>query len=346
MYNSQLLDPEDSPKSLQNKVQMDLRYYFVRRGCENIYNWTKDTFKIVTDKDTNLTYIEKVQDEETKNHKEVDSDIITAYMPEISGSKMCPVMSFTTYVSSLSPQSKYLWQSARFNKFNYSEKVWFGPGRVGQNTLDSFVTNLSQKLGMKDKKYTNHSLRVSGITNLTRENFTNKQIMSISGHKNQDSLAIYQKVNSDEKLRMGLTLGFSLMNPPAQHKALLPAQISNQNLPTIMYEPSPKKQKLSYEPENPIPTYDSTVAIVANSPPENQFNVTEFDISDQDLMNMITDTANSMEMTQYSAENKTSSTVNETTVTTKQVLQKRTSPRPPLFSNCNFHGGVTININK
>ena len=98
------------------------------------------------------------------------------------------------------------------------------------------------KIGMKRKGYSNHSLRVFGITNLTREKFRNKQIMSISGHKNQDSLAIYQKVNADEKLRMGLTLGFSLMNISVKKKILKPAQIDN-NIQVIEHQPLAKKTK-------------------------------------------------------------------------------------------------------
>ena len=112
-----------NPRSLQNKVQLDLRYYFVRRGTENIYNWTKDTFQLVHDEDTNMVYVKKVEDEETKNHKETDSEIITAFMPELKGSKMCPVMSFTTYMSALSPKTNYLWQTARFKNFKASDKI-------------------------------------------------------------------------------------------------------------------------------------------------------------------------------------------------------------------------------
>ena len=203
---------------------MDLHYYFVRRGCENIYEWTKETFKLKQDPATGINYIEKVQDKETKNHRETDSDIITAYMPEIAGSKMCPVMSYITYVSALSPETEYLWQSCKYNKFNYEKKVWYGPGHVGQNTLDSFMTNLSDKVGLKERRYTNHSLRVSGITNLSSNNFSNKPIMSISRHKSQESLGIYQKVNANEKLRMGMTLGYTLLHKP-QNQIVAPAQI-------------------------------------------------------------------------------------------------------------------------
>ena len=202
MYNHPLLDPNGTPRTIQNKVQMDLHYYFVRRGSENIYKWTKSTFKVVKDPDTGITYIEKDEDEETKNHKETNEEIVAAFMPEIRGSRMCPVVSFT---------------------------------RVGQNTLDMYISNLCGKIknGSENKNYTNHSLRVSGITNLTGNNFTNKQIMSISGHKNQESLAIYQKVNANEKLRMGLTLGYTLLNKPIQQEVIAPAQVQVQGLPIV-----------------------------------------------------------------------------------------------------------------
>ena len=70
----------------------------------------------------------------------------------------------------------------------------------------------------------------------------------------------------------------------------------------------------------------------------------EFDMSDQELMQIITETANTMEMTQYQDNRNVS--CNETTVR-KQVVQKKNLPRPqPLFTNCTFSGNVTININK
>ena len=72
-----VLDPEAGPQQLQNKVQFDIRYYFARRGGENIYEMTKNTFKVVTDPETDIAYITRAVDEETKNHKETDSAIIS-----------------------------------------------------------------------------------------------------------------------------------------------------------------------------------------------------------------------------------------------------------------------------
>ena len=50
---------------------------------------TKDTFQFKKDPDTNFCYLVKIQDEETKNHKETDKDIVTGFMPEIPNCKMC-----------------------------------------------------------------------------------------------------------------------------------------------------------------------------------------------------------------------------------------------------------------
>ena len=149
-----------------------------------------------------------------------------------------------------------------------------------------------------------------------------------------ESLAIYQKVNSDEKLRMGLTLGYTLLERPVNNEILAPAQIPQlpathspvaipQQHPepqlAIEYPVQAKSQKIAYETEDPL----------QNAPAIQDENSTvtdeTYDSSDQDLMELIGNSADSTEMmTQYNQQVVTS----EGTVT-KQVLQKKTSPRPP-----------------
>ena len=76
--------------------------------------------------------------------------------------------------------------------FRYSKQHY------GHNTLDHFMQKLCKDMNLS-QYYTNHCILVTGITNLTRTNFTAKQIMSISRHKSVESLAIDQKVVSNEK---------------------------------------------------------------------------------------------------------------------------------------------------
>ena len=51
--------------------------------------------------------------------------------------------------------------------------------------------------------YTNHSIRVTRTTVLTRSNFTASEIMSITGHKGVQSLTRYQETNDKQKINMG-----------------------------------------------------------------------------------------------------------------------------------------------
>ena len=83
LYSSPHMDPDRGPKELFNKVQFDIRYYFCRRGFENIYDMTKGTFSFATDPNTGISYVFKSRDELQKNHKESTSPIITGFMPEM-----------------------------------------------------------------------------------------------------------------------------------------------------------------------------------------------------------------------------------------------------------------------
>ena len=116
-----------------------------------------------------MRYITKVKDEQTKNHLETDQDIISGFMPE-QDSKFCPVTSYLRYIEALSPKSDKLWQTAKFENFlTDGTKVWYY-GKMGHNKLDSFVADVCQLIKKEnmhlEKRYTNHSLRVTAITNL------------------------------------------------------------------------------------------------------------------------------------------------------------------------------------
>ena len=95
---------------------------------------------------------------------------------------------------------------------NKDSTVWYKAVPLRHNTLDKFLSRLSKSCELSDH-YTNHCVCVTGITNFKSNNCTNKQIMSVSGHKSLQSLAIYQKVSYDEKLMMGMKLMYNLLHP-------------------------------------------------------------------------------------------------------------------------------------
>ena len=96
-----------------------------------MHSITKTTFQVLRDRETDICYVTRAEDEETKNHKEVDKDINSGYMPERPGSKYCPVQSYLTYIYSLDRSVNDLWQRPRFDKFQEVGKgIWYGPTRV------------------------------------------------------------------------------------------------------------------------------------------------------------------------------------------------------------------------
>ena len=214
LYNSPHMDPDRGPRELLNKVLFDIRYFFCCRGNENIYDMTKETFRIAVQED-GLEYIFKAVDEATKNHNETNNPILTGYMPALLRSngeehKFSPLRSYKMYIDHLNEGCIHLWQTPNPPAYLRGDHVWYKNMRLGENKLSTFMSTLSIAAGLS-YKYTNHCIRVTEATNLTRACFSANQIMSITGHKSVNSLAMYQRVSGNEKMMMGLSLAFNLM---------------------------------------------------------------------------------------------------------------------------------------
>ncbi|CAG2236087.1 KCTD1_15 [Mytilus edulis] len=210
MYTSIYLSP-NTPFGLQNKVQFDIRLYFCRRGMENMPQMTKSTFSVKTDPKTGLKYVVKTLDELTKNHRSSDKEKTSGIMPENSGSEYCPVSSFEKYVNKLNPECDKLWQRPK-DQFWEEDPSWYYNIPVGEKTLGNFMSYLSKKCNLSEI-YTNHSIRATGATVLAKSSYCNAQIMAVTGHKSVASLSLYQRVDNDDKIRMGQTLTESITEP-------------------------------------------------------------------------------------------------------------------------------------
>ena len=144
------MDPDRGAVELQNKVQFDIPYYFCRRGCENIYEMTKDMFSLAFNTDTQMFYIFKSKDELTKNHRETDNPIVTGFMPQIidrntgQPHKLCPVRSYENYIGKLNESCLYLWQTPNPAAFKRGAPFWYKNKCVGENKLGTFMSNLSK----------------------------------------------------------------------------------------------------------------------------------------------------------------------------------------------------------
>ena len=84
------------------------------------------------------------------------------------------------------------------------------------------MTIVSEKCALS-KMYTNHSIRVTGITVLTRLNFSSSEIMSVTGHKSVQTLANYQRTQDRQKIEMGKVLYQSMTNEEENIRRPIPA---------------------------------------------------------------------------------------------------------------------------
>ena len=150
LYNSKDLDPDFSPHSLQNKVQFDIRYYLCRWANESSHAMTKEFFQLVYDPETQTTYVKKVRDELTKNHKETNNEVLTGFMPQFLDSTghphpLCPIRSFENYVNNLNENIPNLWQQPVKSFPKDITKPWYKSEALGHNTLEKFLGRLSDK---------------------------------------------------------------------------------------------------------------------------------------------------------------------------------------------------------
>lgn len=360
IYNSPHLNHEAGPVQLCNKVEWDIRYYFCRRGKENLYSFTKETFKLKHNEEQDLRYIEKVQDEQTKNHTDDNVPIVSGHMVELKGNRFCPVTSYLTYLYSLDPKCPWLFQTPKKKEFPPNGKgVWYS-GRMGHNPLDTFVSRMAKLCGLERFGYSNHSLRSSGITMLKKtKKFSDKTVMALSGHTSIAGLSTYERVTDEDKIAMGFSLSETLIvHQPVQiieNPALLqqPQQLA---LPA----PEPVQQPVQMQAITaPVPLQQnpnaSNIVALPNIQPQNAviqmdpkaaFN-NEEDPS-IDLLNLIAQAEQenqivSVEMSQL----ETHQNQNEKHVMSKQVVKKATSsPQLPVFHHCTINGNITININK
>jgi integrase len=133
-------------------------------------------------------------------------------MPLQDDPRWCPVKSFQVYLSLLHPEIDALWRQPQCTSYRDEKSPHYGPAKVGHNPLDTFVRRMSQLCNI-ELHYTNHCLRATRVTILKRANYSDKQIMSITGHQSHSSLNICNHVSGNEKMMMGYTIGYSLPNP-------------------------------------------------------------------------------------------------------------------------------------
>lgn len=90
--------------------------------------------------------------------------------------------------------------------------MWYCNVPIGAKKLGVFMSELSEKCNLS-RIYTNHSIRATGATLLSKHKygFGDAQIISVTGHKCVQSLTTYQRIDTEDKIKMGKTLTDNLV---------------------------------------------------------------------------------------------------------------------------------------
>ena len=338
------------PVVLQEKVQFDIRFYFFRRGAENIHQMTKSTFVIKTDVNTGRRYVCKAIDELNKNHNEFDRESYTAVMPELPDNPRCPVTSFEIYIQHLSPDCPSLWQRPK-EKNQICNHIWYYKKCVGLDTLHTFMKKLSQKYQLS-QLYTNHSVRVTGATILSRKKYAASQIQAVTGHKSVSSLSVYQRVSDQEKMEMGRALSENLMSvSTAQQQPLSTLDMNTLSDIGISSASDPVDSRFTgpstsgLQSSNTLQTQRPQHTATVPQEPENSEDlpIPDFDL---DWSPILRDLEN-VEVEQQTQEIRsvTNSSINQVITTNQRV--NVTSPRSragmPSFTGCTIHN-LVVNV--
>ena len=180
--------------------------------------------------------------------------------------------------------------------------------------------------------------------------------MSVSGHNNVESLSVYQRVEENEKLMMGMCLSFSLLKQedaamrqnsielPTPHQAVMPSTTPSIAIPgKIPIMPPAIEQKENVTSENAVIPLES--ALVPYNPPQPEVNSSP----NIDLMKLIAEVEAdelSDQVLILPATQCEKSLGNVPTTTTTTSLMKKTTPMSmPTFTNCSI-GTTNIHIHK
>ena len=187
----------ETPQTLQNKVFFDVMSHFGRRGREGLRSLHPSSFKCVNDSDGHR-YVAMAYNESDKTHHGVDSKE-KPKAPRMYETKdeSCPVKAFEKYLSKLNPENDAFFQKPLV-KFHKDAPTWYSKIPVGINQLYNFMPRLSAEAGLS-KRYTNHCIRAMVASTLSDAGVSNLGIMSVTGHRNVQSLNSYIKPSDNER---------------------------------------------------------------------------------------------------------------------------------------------------
>ena len=127
------------------------------------------------------------------------------------------------YLEKLNPECSAFFQYPKRSWKGPQKGVWFENRCLGVNKLGDIMKIFSKAVNLS-KIYTNRSVRAIAITLWSDAGLCNSHIMSLSGHRNENSLRSYNTRRSSQQLRLCISVLSTALNSADQH--LLPQKIT------------------------------------------------------------------------------------------------------------------------
>ena len=131
------------------------------------------------------------------------------------------------YLEKLNPEWSAFFQYPKRSWKRPQEGVWFENQCLGVNKLGDMMKILSKTLAANLSKIcANHSVRATAITLWSDTRLSNRHIMSLSGHRNENSLRSYNTRPSSQQLQLCSNVLSTALNSADQQ--LLPQKVTQQ----------------------------------------------------------------------------------------------------------------------
>lgn len=118
----------------------------------------------------------------------------------------CPVVFFEKYISH---RPFHMRESGPFYLAvieNPKSNIWYKQTKMGVNTIDNMVKRMKENSTLavtaKKKKFTNHSLRKTGVSRMKGAGIPKSEIKNITGHASEAGLDPYDSGNEEEMYKM------------------------------------------------------------------------------------------------------------------------------------------------
>ena len=196
-----MLSPS-TPLGLLRNVWYHTTLFWCRSGREGQRRLTSESFKFLFD-ENNRPYATMAHDESSRNHPggitDPESFEKNRRMYRTSDDPSDGYNALRFYISKLNSNCEAFYQYPR-RKWSAKSLTWFENRPLGVNKLGCMMKEISEEAQLS-QLYTNHCVRATAITLWSIAGLSNRHIMAISGHRNEQSLKSYNSRPSSIQLQ-------------------------------------------------------------------------------------------------------------------------------------------------